>query len=326
MGAPASTILVTGATGLVGSNLCQLAVEAGHGVRAMVRSPAAAAPLEAIGAEAVTGDITDQDSIRRAAKGADGIIHTAAVLGGTWASSTPEEFFRINYEGSVVVLDVARDEGLPIVLLSSYGILVCSETMTEISKPWPIGSQSSPYIKAKIAAFYEGMARAAAGTQTVSFVFPGCIYGPSLFGERALDPTSFDSALLRGLTGELKQYVRMLIPWSYSLDVATVTLRALLRGRTGQSYLVLGRPGEVMSLAEFCNVGASIAGVEHRVEDEDPRSNPEKYGTMGQHAQKIVAEPLFDSSVTNAELGVEPTSLEDGLTATISWFRGLGKL
>jgi dihydroflavonol-4-reductase len=324
--APLSTILVTGATGLVGSNVCRLAVEGGHRVRALVRSPAAAGPLEAVGADIVLGDITDSESIRRAAKGADGVIHTAAILGGTWAKSTPEDFFRVNLEGSISVLDAARDEGIRSVLLSTYGILMWSERMTEHSKPWPIGSQSSPYIRAKLAMYYEGLARAAADTQTVSFVFPGCIYGPSLFGERALDPTSFDSALLRGLTGELKEYVRMTIPWSFSEDVATVALAAARQGRSGHSYLALGRPEEVMSLSAFCNLGASIAGVDHRVEEEDPASNPAKYGTMGQHAQRPVAQPLFDSSVTNEELGVQPSPLADGLRATIAWFRSLGKL
>jgi hypothetical protein len=81
-----------------------------------------------------------------------------------------------------------------------------------------------------------------------------------------------------------------------------------------------------MSLADFCNLGASLVGIGHRVEEEDPSRNPEKYGTMGRHAQKVVANPMFDSSVTNSELGVEPISVADGLTATIDWFRSEGKL
>jgi dihydroflavonol-4-reductase len=302
-------------------------VDAGQRVRALVRSAGAAGPLEAVGAEVAAGDITDPDSVVRAAKGADAVIHTAAVLGGTWAEWTPDDFFRINHLGSVAVLDAAREGGLRSVVVSSYGMFVWHETITEMAKPWPIGSQSSPYIQAKIATYYEGMARAAAGTQSVNFVVPGCIYGPSLFAERALsDPTSFNSALLRGLTGQLSEYVRMLIPWSYSVDVATVALAAALRGRSGQAYLALGREAEVMSLADFCNLGASIAGIDYRVENEDPASNPEKYGTMGKHAQKVVADPMFDSTVTKAELGVEPIAVADGLSSTVDWFRSAGKL
>jgi dihydroflavonol-4-reductase len=324
---PVSCLLVTGATGLVGSQVCRLAVDAGQRVRALVRSAGAAGPLEAAGAEVVVGDITDPDSVVRAAKGADAVIHTAAVLGGTWTPWTPEEFFQINHLGSVAVLDAAREAGLRSVVLSTYGMFVWHETITETSKPWPVGSQSSPYIQAKIATFYEGMARAAAGVQSVNFVVPGCIYGPSLLGERALsDPTSFNSALLRGLGGELRIYVRMRTPWCYSVDVAAVALAAALRGRNGQTYLAMGREAEVMSLADFCNLGASIAGIDHRVENEDPSSNPEKYRTIGRHAQRVVADRRFDSSATNAELGVEPLPLEQGLTATIEWMRNLGRL
>ena len=63
------TLLVTGATGSVGGNICRLAVEHGLPVRGLVRNLPAAKPLEALGVDLVEGDVTDVDSVMRAARG-----------------------------------------------------------------------------------------------------------------------------------------------------------------------------------------------------------------------------------------------------------------
>lgn len=76
------TILVTGGTGLIGSNICRQLVERGDSVRALARPGSHIEPLQALGATVVEGDITDDASVRRAAEGCDAIIHSAAVLGG----------------------------------------------------------------------------------------------------------------------------------------------------------------------------------------------------------------------------------------------------
>src|SRR5215469_8380601 len=100
-------LLVTGATGLVGSTLCIAAQKSGYRVRALVRSPADTKALHQAGVEIVAGDVTDRDSVLRAAKGVPDIVHCAAVLGGTWSKATPEGFWSVNYRGVVNVLDAA---------------------------------------------------------------------------------------------------------------------------------------------------------------------------------------------------------------------------
>jgi dihydroflavonol-4-reductase len=64
-------LLVTGATGSVGANVCRLARRDGYEVRAMVRSGTDTEPLEELGAKTVTGDVTDPESLRAAAGGVD---------------------------------------------------------------------------------------------------------------------------------------------------------------------------------------------------------------------------------------------------------------
>src|SRR5258708_493510 len=95
------TLLVTGATGLVGSVLCRMAVQQGYKVRALLRDRKDAPILQALGVEHAIGDITDAPSLVRAAEGVDGIVHAAAVVGGTWTTFKPEQFHDANYIGAV---------------------------------------------------------------------------------------------------------------------------------------------------------------------------------------------------------------------------------
>lgn len=73
------SILVTGATGLTGHFVVEELLRRGHAVRALCR-PAAAGRIAA-GAEVVAGDLTDADSLARAARGVDAIVHTAVTRG-----------------------------------------------------------------------------------------------------------------------------------------------------------------------------------------------------------------------------------------------------
>jgi nucleoside-diphosphate-sugar epimerase len=93
---------------VLGSNICRLAANAGRRVRGLVRTDADADVLRAIGVEPAIGDITDPGSLDDAMTGIDGVIHAAAVLGGTWSSATADDFDRVNYHGSLAVLDAAR--------------------------------------------------------------------------------------------------------------------------------------------------------------------------------------------------------------------------
>lgn len=75
-------ILVTGASGLLGANVCRIAVEQGRSVRGLVRKDADAEVLKTLGVEPALGDVCDPASLARAMQGIDGVIHSAAVIGG----------------------------------------------------------------------------------------------------------------------------------------------------------------------------------------------------------------------------------------------------
>ena len=320
------TLLITGATGLVGSNLCVLARKKGYRVRAMVRSSQDFVPLQRADVETVIGDITDLDSVLRAAQGTDGIIHTAAVLGGTWSKATSEDFWNANYYGTVNVMEAGRQAGVRrVVDLDTLAILDWRETITERSCIAAIQDGDSGYVAAKRASYYEGMHRASRG-QDIVFLTPAGIYGPGLFVERALHPTSFTGTLTAALNGRLESYINLRLLWAYSEDVAATALAAFERGSRGARYLACGRPEDACTLAQLCNVAAELAGVSHRVIDLDIASGGKQAGTMAKLAERKYADPIMNSTVTKTELGVAPIAVREGLARTVAWLRQNGKI
>jgi hypothetical protein len=81
-----------------------------------------------------------------------------------------------------------------VVLLLSAVVLDASATRTEESRIATIEPGDSPYLAAKRAMYYEGMARACRG-RGINFVVPGGIYGPSPYVEPAVVPTIFTGTL-----------------------------------------------------------------------------------------------------------------------------------
>ncbi|MBV8487506.1 MAG: NAD-dependent epimerase/dehydratase family protein [Planctomycetaceae bacterium] len=79
-------VLVTGATGLLGSHLVERLIAQGYAVGALVRPTSRTAFLEQLGVEIRRGDLTDSDACLRAVDGATWVFHCAAKVGdwGSW--------------------------------------------------------------------------------------------------------------------------------------------------------------------------------------------------------------------------------------------------
>jgi NADH dehydrogenase len=94
-------VLVTGGTGFVGPHVVRAIQDAGHDVRALVRSGSVP------GAERAQGDMTDADSLGRAVQGVDAVVHLVAIRQGR-----EEQFQRIMVDGTRDLLTAARDAGV----------------------------------------------------------------------------------------------------------------------------------------------------------------------------------------------------------------------
>jgi nucleoside-diphosphate-sugar epimerase len=88
-----TTVLVTGATGLVGRRLAPKLANAGYEVQAMVRAGSDRSPLEGVPIGFVEGDLAHPETLPAALAGADVVVHAAAHVG-DWGP--PEQYRAIN--------------------------------------------------------------------------------------------------------------------------------------------------------------------------------------------------------------------------------------
>jgi nucleoside-diphosphate-sugar epimerase len=327
-----TTIFVTGATGLTGSNVCDQLIERGDKVRALVRPTSDTAALAEMGVDLVEGDIKDAADVRRAAEGCEAAIHTAALLGAAQQDMT--EFEAVNATGTTHVLDAAAALDMRRVVALSTGTFF-DDTAPDISiEDAPVADQSSgdPYNQTKLAAFNEAHERAAAGQDVVT-CHPGAIFGPAPVVSRAMAVTSFNRVLRGALRGKLPAYVRFPISWVLATDVAWGSIAALDAGVSGERYVLQGRREDVMSVAECCNRLCEMAGVDHRVRDLDPIADREQAAAFGP-TMLAIAEKRADEQEgasretprTTTRLGYDPTSLDDGLAQFLAWLRELGQI
>jgi nucleoside-diphosphate-sugar epimerase len=112
-------ILVTGATGKVGSRLSKRLAKRGDHVRALVREEARAADLREARIELVVGDLLDEGSLAAAVRGVDAVVHCAAFFRG----ATPEQAHAVNDLGSQRLAGAARAASVKRFVFTSTGLV-----------------------------------------------------------------------------------------------------------------------------------------------------------------------------------------------------------
>ena len=130
-----TTVLVTGYGGFLGQTIVRQLLANGYRVRGLARH--AYPQLQQLGVEAVTGSITDPDSVQRAMMGCDAVVHTAA-LAGVWGES--RAYFDTNVRGTQILLDKAQQANCQaFVFTSSPSVTFSAQHQSGIdeSTPYP---------------------------------------------------------------------------------------------------------------------------------------------------------------------------------------------
>ena len=169
------TILLTGATGFVGSHVAEALVRRGDTVRALVRGSDTAF-LEALGVTIVRGDLTDSEALRAAADGCDVVVNCAAKVG-DWGHL--DGYRAVNVEGLRHLLDATLGKTLHrFVHVSSLGVYAARHHHgTDETEPLP-NDHIDGYTQSKVEA--ERLALQYHRKQKVPVVIlrPGFVYGP----------------------------------------------------------------------------------------------------------------------------------------------------
>jgi nucleoside-diphosphate-sugar epimerase len=160
-------ILITGASGFLGSHLVEQAVSSGHRVRALVRNTSKVDLLERLGVEIVRGDLKNPDSLYRAVAGVSAVINAASSMDGI-----PQETEAATIKGTRDLLMAAELAGVRrFIHISSIGIYAAhklspGEIITEESPLETHPKFTSDYVKSKIASETAAMDFEARGTNT----------------------------------------------------------------------------------------------------------------------------------------------------------------
>ena len=186
-------ILVTGATGFIGSHLVELLVEKGFNVVAFDRYNTNNnwGWLEHSNykdhLEVILGDIRDYDSVYKAMSGSSAVFHLAALIGIPYSYKSPLAYIRTNIEGTYNVLEAAKNLHLENILITSTSETYGTAQFTPINEDHPLVGQS-PYSASKIAADQLAISYHRSFDSPVKIVRPFNTYGPRQ-SARAIIPT-----------------------------------------------------------------------------------------------------------------------------------------
>lgn len=115
-------VLVTGGTGFVGGNLISHLLKNGLKVRALVRPTSNSDSIKKMGADLITGDVNDKESVRKALEGIDTVYHIAALF--RQAGFKDNVYWDVNVDGTKNMLDVSLEKGVKrFIHCSTVGVL-----------------------------------------------------------------------------------------------------------------------------------------------------------------------------------------------------------
>jgi dihydroflavonol-4-reductase len=326
-------ILVTGASGFVGSAVLRAAIGRGAKARAMVRPTSPRRNLEGLDCEIVVGDLTDPASLTAALSGVRILLHVAADYR-LWARD-PAELRRANVEGTAAMMRAARAAGVErIVYTSSVATLRAGDADTVVDETAPLAEAEAigAYKKSKVAA--ERLVERMVAEDGL----PAVIVSPSTpIGPRDVKPTPTGRILVEAAMGRMPAFVDTGLNLVHVDDVAEGHMLALEKGEIGQNY-ILG--GQDVSLRDMLAAIAELTGrkpptvslpraplypLAWAAEAAALVTGREPFVTRD--ALKMASHHMFFSSArAEAALGYRARPYREALADALAWFRAAGYL
>jgi NAD dependent epimerase/dehydratase len=306
------TVLITGAGGFIGSHLTEQCVALGARTRALVRYNAANAwgwldtSLFKDAVEVILGDLRDIESLRHAMRGVDIVYHLAALIAIPYSYQAPRSYVHTNVEGTLNVLQAARETGVRLVVHTSTSEVYGTARYVPIDEAHPLQGQS-PYSASKIAADKMAEAFYCAFGVPVATIRPFNTFGPRQ-SARAVIPTIITQALTQPVIrlGNLAPTRDL----NYVADtVAGFISMAECPAAIGQVINV--GSGHEISIGDLAQMIMELIGKVKPIDSDEQRVRP-----TDSEVERLCA----DNRRAKAVLDWQPQcSLRDGLEQTIVW-------
>ena len=326
-------ILVTGATGFVGSHAAKALQDAGHTVRALVRTPAklervtGRVGVDLVSLETIEGDICDAAAVAAAVEGCDAVVHAAAVV--SIAPTARTEVEMTNFPGALNVLEAAVAAGCDPVVHVSTGEALFPFHTDPVTADHPVGTAAGAYPRSK--AKSESLARRyQAQGHGVVIVYPALVIGPGDYGESVqLQP--------------MKLWLTKPLPRSgYTMtmvdvrDVAAVITASMEPGRGPRRYVMFGHH---LTADELLSELRSVTGRDLKSVPV-PRALFSIWGRVGDVANRFGRDLVLsteavgymfnycagDNSTTERDTGIVLRPVAESLADTIAWMRDEGHI
>lgn len=319
-------VLVTGAGGFIGGAVARQLVGRGFRVRALVRSSASIGNLPA-GCEAVEGDVTDRESVRRAMKGARAVFHLAANYR-LWAPD-PEPVLRANVLGAEIVMQEALRAGVERVVHTSSVATLAPEGGVPAHEGNRLSAEKAvgPYKRSKVLSERRVERMIEKDRLPAVIVCPSAPLGPGDFR-----PTPTGRIVREALRGAMPAYVETGLNIAHVDDVAAGHLLAFERGVVGERY-ILG--GENMTLRELLVEIARVSGrrgplVKLPAAPLQPLALANEWGArlfgyepfLNRDSLRMSRTRMFvDDAKARAELGYETRPVRLAIADAVAWFQ-----
>ena len=326
-------VLVTGASGFVGSAVARAVAARGAKLSVLIRKTSPRDNLKDLQAEIVEGDMRDAGAMSRALQGVRYLFHVAADYR-LWAPD-PEEIVRNNRAGTAAVMEAALASGVErIVYTSSVATLKPGTAMAPADEAAALTEDRAigAYKRSKVVAerLVEWLIKER-GLQAV-IVNPSTPIGPC-----DVRPTPTGRVIVEAASGRMPAFVDTGLNLVHVDDVAGGHLLAFEQGRVGERY-ILG--GENVSLKDML---AKVAALSGRVAPTIRLPRAPLYPlAVGAQAVAMITkkEPMltvdalnmakyhmfYSSAKAVRELGYSARPYGQALQDAVAWFKAAGYL
>jgi dTDP-glucose 4,6-dehydratase len=309
-------VLVTGASGFIGSHLTEHLVKLGARVSVLLEYN----PNSYLGhlkfleknmlseIEQILGDIRDPEPIKKIVGGKDVIFHLSALVSIPYSFKNPREVFEVNAEGTLNILLAARDQGISKIVTTSTSEVYGTALYTPIDENHPLQAQS-PYAASKIAADKIAESFYRTYNLPVATIRPFNTYGPRQ-SDRAIIPTIIIQALKRS---EIS--IGSITPrrdLSYVSDTVNGFIKIAESKNSIGQVINIGL-GIDISIGDLAKLIITIMNKDIKIISTEDRKRPEKSEVM-----RLICDNKKAEEFVNYKPKI---SLEEGLKMTIEWIK-----
>jgi dihydroflavonol-4-reductase len=327
-------ILVTGASGFVGSAVARVLLASNYDLKVLCREGSDRSNLQGLDVQVVEGDLRDPASLARAVADCEVVFHVAADYR-LWVRD-PDELYQSNVTGTLNLFSAAVDAGVErIVYTSSVAVLGSNADgqPSDEQTPVALSQMVGHYQRSKFIAEDQVRRRIASDAWPVVIVNPSTPVGPS-----DIRPTPTGRMVLDAARGRMPAYVDTGLNVVHVDDVATGHILALEHGKIGERY-VLG--GQDLSLETILIQIANLCG--HRAPTiclpylavMPIAFASELWCRLSGHGEPLatldgvrMARKLmyFSSAKAQRELGYQSRAAAQAIEDAVNWFRDQRRL